>query len=147
MADRGPARQPKSLKILNGNLGKRNLDYEEAEADGNPQILGPLNDDGLEHWDLITRHAADWGIGIIDSHPLYAMCRWWEEYRKADRELANCAPEDLQKNMNLTQTAFKNWTSMAIKYGLSPADRTKIRLENSSDKKDPLDQLLEKANK
>ncbi len=141
----GPPKQPKKFKELHGNPGKKSLQYNEAEATGDPEILGPLNDDGIEHWDLVTRHAKDWGMGRIDSHALYSLCRWWEEYRKADRLLSSACPAERRGLMIDTTAAFKSWSTLSAKFGMTPSDRTKLVMD-IKEQGDSRDDLLKKAN-
>lgn len=128
---RGRPRKPKHLKVFEGNPDRRDISYEEPQADGLPKRPSDLGPFGRRHWDLIWPQALKWGAGKVDTASLRALCQWWEVQQQA-----------LKKgDVNAAQKAFNCWIRLAAKFGLSPADRAQMRT-HPTEKRDELEQFI-----
>ena len=137
-------RKPTAEKILNGNPGRRPLPDNEPQFDGVPQMPEWLDDDGRALWDSVVSKLTAAGVSReIDSPSLAAMCRWWSLWRRLDRQLNS--GEMAWKDICAASAAWKQFSAIASKFGLTPVDRTKLKVDKlPTDEDDPLAAILRK---
>lgn len=81
-----------------------------------------------EHWDTIEPLLAEMGLlREIDIEALTALCQWWLEYRTLQATPATDSSETYKRSIALA-SAFKNWSNLAGRFGLTPKDREKLTL-------------------
>ena len=66
-----------------------------------------------------------------DTPALRGMCEWWGIYRQsldrlASPEWADAAPVILNQLQGLASSAWKNFSNLAGRFGMTPADRAKL---------------------
>lgn len=85
-----------------------------------------LNSFAAEHWDCVVPKLAEMGVlHPIDSEALTALCQWWGEYRTLQESSADGSGEAYKRSIALA-SCFKNWSNLASRFGLTPADRAKL---------------------
>jgi hypothetical protein len=109
---------------IHGGLIKGRHDNREGEfkPDGDPIQLIKLEGEALAAWNHFLPRLT--GIATeLDSHELVAACYWWGEFRKW------CNMEDANEYRRLTgmATAYKQFRTIAAKFGLSPTDRVGLK--------------------
>lgn len=148
MGQRGPTPQPASLKLLQGNPGKRAIDLD---AGVNPPVAIPapprhLNKYGLAEWKRITPLLFPLGlITELDRAKLSNYCHAWGRLQEVALRI-----RDLQKNATeptaplwgtVGQNGAAQISALAIlesrymeqvhkyagEFGLSPVDRVSIK--------------------
>lgn len=123
-------RPPKSkkLKVLEGNRGRRGLDYHEPEATGRPEITGDLDADAIFCWNEHIDQIVTNGGGRCDSLRIAGMCRWYSLYIRVHRLIEQSATPDYRQVI-LAGLAWKNYDAAASRFGLSPTDRARLKTE------------------
>ena len=84
-------------------------------------------------WDKVISTTPEGVLKEIDAAMLFGMCKWWSVWRKLDRSLS-------QKMCPATITsATKAWNAFntaAIQYGMTPAARSRLQIEQGHSSKD-----------
>ena len=79
-----------------------------------------------QHWDCIEPLLGQMGVlHPIDCEALTALCQWWAEYRTLQATPAADSGEVYKRAISLA-SAFKNWSGLASRFGLTPKDREKL---------------------
>ena len=79
----------------------------------------------------------------IDSAELYAMCQWWAEYRKLQLN----TKLEAYKRMCAMSAAYKQFRTIASRFGLTPADRASLDVNDADQEENPFAALLPAANR
>ena len=74
----------------------------------------------------------------IDSAELYAMCQWWAEYRKLQLN----TKLEAYKRMCAMSAAYKQFRTIASRFGLTPADRASLDVNDADQEENPFAALL-----
>lgn len=134
MGNRGRPPKPLSLHIAEGTLrGDRHGSKGDVPTpDGKPKRPAKMKKDAAWLWDNYVTKLADADIATaIDAPQLQRMCEWWHELKRCQRELSELEP--VEKNyyrfLLQTQIAEKAFDSIASRFGLTPADRMRIKVE------------------
>lgn len=101
----------------------------------------PIKPTGMERgqskvWDqlfpLISRVAREG-----DAPLLADLCFWWNELRKIKAEISKMKPSDKRYNQRITGAAIiqDKVDKIACRFGLTPADRTRLRVEMAGPQK------------
>lgn len=112
------------LRILEGNRRKTPIE-PEPEPGGVP--IKPSGMDPIAEllWDEVVPTLADLGIATgLDTQWLTDMCRWYSAY---DRSMAGYEREMDPKLMRAASIAWTNCDKIASRFGLTPADRTRLK--------------------
>lgn len=88
-----------------------------------------LKGDAAKLWDRVSDFAVQAGAGECDIDCLAGMCRWYAEYRRAGAALGAIRPidEEYRALQYATANAWRQFVDMASRFGLTPADRAKLR--------------------
>ena len=159
---------PTAVKKLRGNPGRRRLnDQEPAAPAGDPEMPAGLPKAAKAEWRRILPELRQLGmLSKIDRAALAAYChayaRWFQAEREAKRfgivvkepimRYNREAEEDeligyrYKKNpaVTISETAQKLMKSFLVEFGMTPAARSRVRVEKPADA-DPLEQFLEGA--
>lgn len=150
MAGRRP--KPNEIKQIEGNPGGRplNLDCPKAPT-GAPEMPKGMRKAAQREWKRITRDLLELGVlTIVDGKGLMGYCDAYADWEEAQRE---CVAEGLwieepivNKEGNVVgykkkaapwftikYAALKTMKSFLIEYGLTPASRTKLKIEKKPD--------------
>lgn len=94
-----------------------------------PERPADLTADEVVVWDLITGTSPDGQLRAIDAPMLTGMCYSYGEYcrcKRKQRELGVCDPQYMRLGASAA-TEWKAFTNAAGRFGMSSADRVKLR--------------------
>jgi len=91
-----------------------------------PKDLGKW---GSKLWDHVIDFAQQAGAGECDTECLAGMCRWYNEYRRIVSRMLKVSPcNDAHRPLLYgAATAWRQFADMASRFGLTPADRAKLK--------------------
>lgn len=169
---KGSGRRPLPTKVkkLRGNAGKRKLnDAEPKPALGEPEMPLGLSAAAKEEWRAIVPQLLRLGVlSKIDGKALGGYCAAYARWLAAEfdvakygltieepvidattgkqRKLRGRFVVRLKKNpaISTSNDAMKMMKSFLIEFGMTPAARTRLRMEKEGPDEDPLDALLRK---
>ena len=119
--------KPTNLLSIHGGLRKdRHADRDrEPQPEGSAFDVAGLSGQALMAWEHLAPRLMGLGLATeLDSHELTAMCEWWGEYRKwCDM------PQDINDYRRMTgmAAAYKQFRTIAAKFGLTPTDRVGLQ--------------------
>ena len=139
----GRKNTPTGLKKLRGNPGKRALNEQEPK----PDLLIPECPDHLtgaarEEWNRVTQELYKLGIlSEIDRAALAAYCMAWLDFvyasKKVDEEGEVITSIKGGKYLNpwvgIKTSAMDRLVRIAAEFGMTPASRTKIKVEGPNE--------------
>ena len=121
----GRPRKPTAVHKMQGTLRTDRHTNNEPVATGEPEKMGQLTGHALKMWKQLVPQLVETGIAkSIDSAELFALCQWWGEFRKWQLD----KKADPYKRMLAMATAYKQFRTIAAKFGLSPSDRASLDL-------------------
>ena len=140
--------KPTALKELQGNAGHRPLNAQEPKPDvGCPEMPKGLRKTAQREWRRITADLLRLGVlTVVDGKALAMYCDAYADWEEAQRE---CVKEGLWVEepivnkdgcvvgykkkqapwFNIKIIAMKVMKSYLIEFGLTPASRTKLKIE------------------
>ena len=132
MGLRGPAPTPKSVKEARGSW-RGKYGTPELEADGSiPQPPKAMKGEALAEWQRVVGELGPKGAlsAALDHTALVLLCEAWAEYRALDRKAARLVTGsgDWQRVIDVRNDAFKRWNDLSKRFGLTPADRPRVKL-------------------
>jgi P27 family predicted phage terminase small subunit len=152
---------PTAVKKLRGNPGRRPLNPDEPKLDAKAPAMPPdLPELAVQEWKAIVPLLLRLGvITEIDGKALAAYCFAYARWREAEDLVAQlggrvvtertyhegeCTSERFKRNPAdvISSDALKLMKSYLIEFGLTPATRSKLRLEKPKDVEDPLEAYL-----
>ena len=96
----------------------------------------------LQHISTSRAYASGRALRGVDAPALAGLCRWYSVWRQADARLQR-GDGDSYKGSIEAAAAWKNYSAVAAKFGLTPVDREKISVtETTEPENDILDELL-----
>lgn len=139
----GPPPKPTALKILEGNPGQRKLNTTEPQ----PRAAAPLPPaqlvgEALAEWGRIVPELDRLGLlTVVDRAYLVAYCEAWATFDAARQAIAEYGPlvagRDGGMVKNPAAQIMKDAADMMLKFGsrfgLSPADRTRLHVPVEAD--------------
>ncbi|MGE4190747.1 MAG: P27 family phage terminase small subunit [Thermoanaerobaculia bacterium] len=132
----GRPRKPTAQKIAEGTHRKdRDGNRADLVAGGKPQKPDWLNAAAAKFWDRWVPVLVDMQIAKeIDSVELANACFWWDQSHEAAKALAKFKPNHpmYQVVLGSAIATRKQWLSAAAKFGFTPPDRTRIKVEETS---------------
>lgn len=152
--------KPTSMKIVNGNPGKRPLNAREPQYDAHSgDAPDGLNDDGLWMWNRLARLLIPQGLLTQADEPMaVAWCEAWADLVEARSALAahhtqfHSYDAVGQGGMIMTHPAFRRKANaterlnkLSGKFGFSPSDRAKIQSPEGRTESDVLGSLQRRA--
>lgn len=155
MGRRGPPPKPSALRALEGNPGKRAVNHKEPKP---PAVVPPcpkeLPDAAKKEWRRISKVLAPLGLLTeMDLAALAAYCtlyaRWLEAEDKV-RELGMLvkSPNGYPMQspyLNIAQGALKQMRGYLQEFGLSPAARSRVTVEEP-EREDEFGKFLKEKN-
>lgn len=100
---------------------------DDSVANGKPKKPTWLKGDAATAWKLIVESMHPDVLKRVDTLLLSAACKWWARWREYDRQLDD--PEyDTYKVMVQAGVCWKSFDKALSKLGLSPVDRSKLRI-------------------
>jgi hypothetical protein len=139
------ARPPKStaeLKLHGNYREDRHGDRcDESMAIGEPQKPDDLEEIESWAWDIVIGGLLPAAKAQIDAPLLIGLCRWYARWCEYDRRM-RAGEGDEYKNLVMAATAWKAFERCASRFGMSPADRAKLKLPASEKKADEFEDFL-----
>jgi P27 family predicted phage terminase small subunit len=153
MINMGRKPKPRALKVLNGNPGKRPLSADEPEypLDSNLEPPEELAGESLKEWQRAAPLLLNAGVLTqIDRTALKALCicyaRWIDAEKHVRKEgcVVSGSTGSLVMNpyVRVASQALEQMRSLMSDFGMTPAARTRIRTEKSTDNADELEKEL-----
>lgn len=126
---RGRPRKPTSRHKAEGTFRADRHARSELKPDGAPYEIGELKGHARELWDKVVPELIRLKVATaIDSPQLFAMCEWWGEYRKVQTD----TKMDKYNRMVAMATAYKQFATIASRFGLTPVDRASLEIEKTT---------------
>ena len=135
MGKRGPKPTPTVTLRLRGSPRAKRRAGEPGAASFGPFDPTPpegLEGDGAKLWtDLVAQFASTGILTAADRPALTAMCERWSEYVTCTRRLALVDPlgPEASRLARRLSGALDRWMKIAAAFGLTPSDRTKLRVD------------------
>jgi P27 family predicted phage terminase small subunit len=155
----GSNRKPTALKKLLGNPGKRKLNEKEPAAPkGVPEMPRFLTTEARAEWRRIIPILVDMCVlTVADGKALAGYCSAYAQLAKAEAAIEKygliCVtaldPDtgvvELKTNpaVRIKSDALRQMKSFLIEFGLTPASRSKLKINASPDTPDALDALFD----
>ena len=89
-----------------------------------------------ELWDRVVPSLCKAGIATQeDGDALASMCRWYGEWRRADRTLQRAEGlDDRDKAVNVARKTWNECFALMRRFGLTPADRAALKVGKLDDR-------------
>ena len=152
---RGRKPTPTALKLLHGNPGKRALPKNEPKpAPAIPSCPAHLDAGARREWRRITKELALLGmLTRCDRAALAAYCVAWSRWIAAEKEIAKGGAVVLGSHdqpirspwVVVANDALRQIREFGSEFGLSPAARTRIRVDPKAARKSKAKGSLEEA--
>jgi phage terminase small subunit len=131
---RGRPRTPTSKLRLAGTFRPDRHTRSEPKPDGEPYKIAELSGAALVLWDRVVPELTRMKIATaLDSAELLAMCEWWGEYRM----LQHNKKLEPYKRMCAMAAAYKQFRTIASRFGLTPADRAGLDIDGDDQETNP----------
>ncbi|MEQ9488036.1 MAG: phage terminase small subunit P27 family [Alphaproteobacteria bacterium] len=137
MGKRGPKPKPTGLRILEGNPSRRPINEAEPVATGEPPIPEHLSDDAQQIWRQIMDSVPPGMISAADAPLLAAYCEAWSTHKQAAIQLRKerdlMGPTLIRDGkpspyVKIMSDAARTMATLATRLGLSPADRSGLKM-------------------
>ena len=143
MGKRGPKPKPTTLKILEGNLGKRPLNRDEPKPRiGFPRCPSHLSKNARKAWKNFSKELTDAGIGThLDTTALGLLCTSYAQYLDAVENVAQFGAVWVERSGSkipkfayspywaVMNREWKNVRSMLAEFGMTPSSRTGLSVD------------------
>lgn len=155
---------PDELKERQGTLRKCRVNTDAPTPEkGVPEMPKGLSPAAKREWNDITKLLAELNVlSVIDSKALAAYCESYSQWQIAQKDVRKSGQvidvlswdkvreafvvTDRKKNPSVTvaQEYLKLMKSFLIEFGLTPASRTRLKVNGQPKVKDPLEELLQR---
>ena len=153
MATRGRQPKPTGLKILEGNPGKRPLNDKEPQPEKKaPRCPSWLEPEAKKEWKRMAKTLEAIGVLTqIDKAAFAGYCQAYARWKEAEEFLSKHgtifkAPSGYIQQVpqvSIAQTYLKVMKDFCSEFGLTPAARTRIRVDTTeTPTDDPMEYLL-----
>lgn len=133
-ASGGHNRLPRETHILNGSFRAdlHGSDAETVQATGQPVMPPGMKGEALKLWLAVVPGLIDTGVAKEqDTVALVQLCEAWARYRKCCKALdkVSAIHPKAAGLMRLVDAASKCFERLAGRFGLTPSDRSRLRVE------------------
>ena len=153
MATRGRKPKPTALKILEGNPGKRPLNDKEPQPEKKaPRCPSWLEPEAKKEWKRMAKTLEAIGVLTqIDKAAFAGYCQAYARWKEAEEFLSKHGtifktPSGYIQQVpqvSIAQTYLKVMKDFCSEFGLTPASRTRIRVNTAeTPTDDPMEELL-----
>lgn len=149
----GRHRRPIAALLLEGKYrADRHGRLEDAWLpDGEPERPAWLTGDGLALWQELSPRLIESKIAMsLDAAELAGLCDWWGRYREISRLLDTIESRQSREYYRcsiLAAMAWKNFATAAGKFGLNPADRSRLQFGSQPTADDALSAFANQRDK
>src|SRR5436190_6730267 len=151
---RGRKPKPTSIRMLEGNPGKRALnDREPTPPQGVPDCPNYLDDEAKAEWFRTAKVLSDMGLlSLADRTALAAYCVVYSRWLKAEEQVKKFgsivkSPEKgfpmKSPYLSVADQALDAMHKFMVEFGLTPSSRSRIRVPAGGQVKDEFDAFLE----
>jgi P27 family predicted phage terminase small subunit len=154
---RGRRPKPTRLRKLEGNPGKRPINPDEPEPPaGIVACPEYLDASGKREWGRIyPLLTASKILTELDATALGAYCQEYSKWIAAEEKVKKLgsivtSPSGypiLNPYVSLGKNALQAMHRFLVEFGMTPASRSRLRIESKSDEQDPLDAFLSRGKK
>ena len=153
MATRGRKPKPTALKILEGNPGKRPLNDKEPQPEKKaPRCPSWLEQEAKNEWRRMSKTLEAMGLlTLVDKAAFAGYCQAYARWKEAEEFLSKHGtifktPSGYIQQVpqvSIAQTYLKVMKDFCSEFGLTPAARTRIRVNTvDTPTDDPMEELL-----
>ena len=102
-----------------------------------PEPAEWLDDVARAYWDRHAPLLIESGVvTLADEGSLNALCQWWSRWVAADKRLSDADAEDWPSALKQADTCAKRYEAMNARFGGTPADRSRIKVQPSEPEDD-----------
>jgi P27 family predicted phage terminase small subunit len=159
----GPPPKPTAVKIAEGNPGKRRLNTKEPEPElGEPSMPRHLCPVARKEWQTIVPELLKLGVlTVIDRAALAAYCESFALWESARREVRKNGITFTTKSVikdevivtgikrnpavAIANEALRMMKSYLVEFGLTPASRSRLSVEQPPKEDDPVASFFKAA--
>ena len=145
---RGRKPKPTSIKLLEGNPGKRRINKDEPKPpEGIPDCPEMLGDEARAEWFRISQALQEMGILTkADRSALAAYCMAYGRWVEAEENVKRFGTIVKSPNkgfpmkspyLTVADQAMENMRKFLVEFGLTPSSRSRIKVPDAA----PLDEL------
>lgn len=137
-------RKPTNLKVLEGNLGKRPLNHDEPQPEVGVDCPAWLSAAAKKEWKRIKPVLEACRILTKADMALLSMyCQAWADYESTTKKLNKMKTKTIKggphgrriaPEVNLQKNYYEIIQKTGAKLGLSPSDRTGIKVQSARPK-------------
>jgi P27 family predicted phage terminase small subunit len=153
MATRGRKPKPTALKVLEGNPGKRPLNDKEPQPEKKaPRCPSWLEPEAKKEWKRMAKTLEAIGVLTqVDKAAFAGYCQAYARWKEAEEFLSKHGtifktPSGYIQQVpqvSIAQTYLKVMKDFCSEFGLTPASRTRIRVNTAeTPTDDPMEELL-----
>jgi P27 family predicted phage terminase small subunit len=153
MATRGRKPKPTALKVLEGNPGKRPLNKNEPQPERKaPRCPSWLEPEAKKEWKRMAKTLETIGVLTqVDKAAFAGYCQAYARWKEAEEFLSKHGtifktPSGYIQQVpqvSIAQTYLKTMKDFCSEFGLTPAARTRIKVDQgAASPDDPMDALL-----
>ena len=133
MAGRKP--KPTTLKLIQGNPGKRPINKSEPVAKGEVEMPDWLSDSAKSQWEIVSKTLKQSGLlTALDSQSLALYCEAFARFKEASDALARdgamiVTPNGMTMQSPWLAVANKSHDQMVkllAEFGMTPSSRSKV---------------------
>jgi P27 family predicted phage terminase small subunit len=138
---RGRKPKPTTLKLLEGNPGKRPLNHHEPQpASDKPTCPSHLSGEARKEWNRISKDLHQAGLLTrIDKTALAIYCQAWQRWVEAEENLKKVGPvvkspsgyPVLNPFWSVANKAMSQMQKALVEFGMTPSSRSRINLAES----------------
>lgn len=154
MGVRGPKPKPTSIKLLEGNPGKRKINKNEPKYESSEELLKPLpflSTYAKKEWKriapLLLKNKL---LTDADVSALGAYCQSYHRWIQAEKDVRAKGFTTVTSNGNVIQRpevgiankAMDQMIKYAKEFGLTPSSRRDLHIDNPEEEKNPFMELL-----
>jgi P27 family predicted phage terminase small subunit len=112
---------------------------DDSDFNGDlPERPADLSADELAVWDHVVETTPEGVLRLIDESELIGLCFWYGEYRRAIAAMRGMriTAKAYYRTIQLAAIAWKHFAAAASRFGMTPADRARLKIAPSKPKDD-----------
>jgi P27 family predicted phage terminase small subunit len=155
VATRGPKPKPTTIKVLEGNPGKRELNqYEPKPEKKAPRCPSWLEDEAKKEWKRTAKQLEHLGILTeVDMAAFAGYCQAYARWKEAEEFITKHGtivktPSGYWQQVpqvSIAQTYLKIMNKCCEQFGLTPSARSRIIADKPNETEDPMELMLLKG--
>lgn len=156
MGKRGPIPKTDKERILEGNLSGRPMTGESPKPRGLPTCPSWLSPEAKHEWRRVAPEMARLGLLTKVDRAQFAgyctSCAWWRRVQEVliTQGSVYVTPKgkiETRPEVAIAKMAAEQMNAFAAEFGLTPASRARMRIPQSDEEIDPMEELLREVEK